>query len=126
MKPRNDAALPDDLADIGEHLRRQRLEAGERGLDDLKMRAVRQASQASTARQKGPLMRSKIVTLALASTLVLGGSTAGVIAAKGGSKGSSAAKSQYLPGKGCGDRNHVHVGPPGNPANRDCPPPVSR
>ena len=36
----------------------------------------------------------------------------------------SSAQSQYgtRPGKGCGDKNHVHTGPPGNPSNTSCPP----
>ena len=36
----------------------------------------------------------------------------------------SSAVLQYgtRPGKGCGDRNHVHTGPPGNPSNTQCPP----
>jgi len=35
----------------------------------------------------------------------------------------SAAAQEYgtRPGKGCGDKNHQHTGPPGNPANTDCP-----
>jgi hypothetical protein len=35
----------------------------------------------------------------------------------------SAAGSQYgtRPGKGCGDTNHTHTGPPGNPSNTSCP-----
>jgi hypothetical protein len=38
--------------------------------------------------------------------------------------GDNAAQHQYgtRPGKGCGDRNHVHTGPPGNPSNTSCPP----
>jgi hypothetical protein len=38
--------------------------------------------------------------------------------------GNNAAQNQYgtRPGKGCGDRNHVHTGPPGNPSNTSCPP----
>lgn len=41
-----------------------------------------------------------------------------------GSNGDSSAQTQYgtRPGKGCGDRNHVHTGPPGNPSNTACPP----
>ena len=41
-----------------------------------------------------------------------------------GSNGDNSAQSQYgtRPGKGCGDRNHVHTGPPGNPSNTACPP----
>ena len=36
----------------------------------------------------------------------------------------SSAVAQYgtRPGKGCGDQNHVHTGPPGNPSNTECPP----
>jgi hypothetical protein len=36
----------------------------------------------------------------------------------------SSAVAQYgtRPGKGCGDANHVHTGPPGNPTNTQCPP----
>jgi hypothetical protein len=36
----------------------------------------------------------------------------------------SSAVAQYgtRPGKGCGDENHVHTGPPGNPSNTQCPP----
>ncbi len=36
----------------------------------------------------------------------------------------SPGQSQYptRPGKGCGDKNHTHTGPPGNPENKECPP----
>jgi hypothetical protein len=39
-------------------------------------------------------------------------------------EGTNSAQNQYgtRPGKGCGDRNHVHTGPPGNPSNTSCPP----
>jgi hypothetical protein len=71
-------------------------------------------------------MRSKLVTLALVVGLVVSGGTAGVVAGVGGSGHGSAAKSEYLPGKGCGDKNHTHTGPPGKPSNTDCPPPSHR
>jgi hypothetical protein len=37
--------------------------------------------------------------------------------------GRSAAGHEYgtRPGKGCGDKNHTHTGPPGNPGNTSCP-----
>jgi hypothetical protein len=43
---------------------------------------------------------------------------------EGSGNGHNAAQHQYgtRPGKGCGDKNHVHTGPPGNPSNRSCPP----
>jgi len=42
----------------------------------------------------------------------------------GGEPSRSSAVAQYgtRPGKGCGDTNHVHTGPPGNPSNTQCPP----
>jgi hypothetical protein len=38
-------------------------------------------------------------------------------------EGRSAAAQEYgtRPGKGCGDKNHDHTGPPGNPSNTGCP-----
>ena len=67
-------------------------------------------------------MRSKATSIALTLALVASGGTAGVIAKGGGGGGGSAAKGEYKPGKGCGDKNHTHTGPPGNPLNTDCPP----
>jgi hypothetical protein len=52
-------------------------------------------------------MRSRAVTLAL-TALLIGGTTAGGIASQGGG-GGNAADSQYRPGKGCGDKNHIHA-----------------
>ena len=44
-------------------------------------------------------------------------------AAAAPAEGRSAAAQEYgtRPGKGCGDKNHDHTGPPGNPSNTDCP-----
>jgi len=44
------------------------------------------------------------------------------VAAAGDSRDASAKEYGTRPGKGCGDRNHTHTGPPGNPSNTDCPP----
>jgi len=52
-------------------------------------------------------MESRIVTL-LVTALLVGGTTAAGIANGGGGNG-NAAKSQYRPGKGCGDKNHIHA-----------------
>jgi hypothetical protein len=54
------------------------------------------------------------VTLAL-TALLIGGTTAGGIAAAGGGGNGNSADQQYRPGLGCGDKNHTHTGPPGNP-----------
>jgi hypothetical protein len=39
-----------------------------------------------------------------------------------GVRSSAAVEYGTRPGKGCGDQNHVHTGPPGNPSNTQCPP----
>lgn len=39
-----------------------------------------------------------------------------------GGRSSAAVEYGTRPGKGCGDENHVHTGPPGNPSNTQCPP----
>jgi hypothetical protein len=109
--------LPDELREIEEKLRAARPSFTELELDQLKLRTMASASSARPLR--GKPMRSRILTLAVAA-LLIGGTTGGAIAAGGASSSSNAASSQY--GKGCGDDNHTHTGPPGNPSNDECPP----
>lgn len=120
----SDEQLPDGLREVAEELRARRAETTVLELDRIKLRAMAQASRPTASRQgKGLLMRSKTLTMALVLGLAVSGGTAGVIAGGGGGGGGgSAAKSEYKPGKGCGDKNHTHTGPPGNPSNTDCPP----
>jgi hypothetical protein len=124
MHDQHDDDLPPELRDIAEQLRAERATFSPLELDQLKQRARRQA--ASRGRRipgiNGRSTRSRALTL-IVSALLLGGTTAGAIAgAGGGGGGGSSAKSEYRPGKGCGDKHHVHTGPPGNPGNRHCPP----
>jgi uncharacterized membrane-anchored protein YitT (DUF2179 family) len=109
----------DDFAAVAELLRRHGPQTTPVQLDEIKRRAMARASRAKP--RKGPPMRSKVATVLLVGGLVLG-ATGGVLAWGGGSTGGSAAKSQYLPGKGCGDTRN-HTGPPGNLPNTHCPPP---
>jgi hypothetical protein len=44
------------------------------------------------------------------------------VASVDSSRSSAVAQYGTRPGKGCGDQNHVHTGPPGNPSNTKCPP----
>ena len=67
-------------------------------------------------------MGSKLTTLLLVLGLVISAGTAGVLASSDGGSQKSADTAQYTPGKGCGDPNKPHSGPPGNPDNTDCPP----
>jgi hypothetical protein len=110
--------LPDELREIEEKLRAARPSFSELELDQLKLRTMASASSARPLR--GKPMKSRILTLAVAA-LLIGGTTGGAIAAGGASNSPNAAKSQY-PGNGCGDDNHTHTGPPGNPSNDECPP----
>ena len=67
-------------------------------------------------------MRSKLTTLLLVLGLTISAGTAGVLASSDGGSEKSADVAQYAPGKGCGDPNKPHTGPPGNPDNTECPP----
>jgi hypothetical protein len=112
--------LPDDLSGVEERLAASRPEVTRLDLDRIKLRAMSQASRGSSLR-KGFVMRSKLVTMLLVLGLVATGGTAGVIAGGNGNNG-NAGNGEYKPGKGCGDKNHTHTGPPGNPSNTTCPP----
>src|SRR3954451_14263626 len=107
--------IPEQLLEVADRLREERVSVSPLELDELKLRARAQAARGprSTFGRKGTPLRSRVVTLAL-TALLIGGTTAGGIAAAGGGNGNSAS-SQYKPGMGCGDKNHIHTGPPGNP-----------
>ena len=113
--------LPSDLEPIAAQLREHRIEADPLQLDSLKRRTIAR----STSRQRRPIpMKSRIATVLTIAGLAGGAGGAVAIAAAGGNSGGSggAASVQYKPGKGCGDKNHTHTGPPGNPGNTSCPP----
>jgi hypothetical protein len=63
-------------------------------------------------------VKSRIATIFTILGLV--GGTGGALALAGSGNGNghgsgSAASGVYRPGWGCGDKNHTHTGPPGNP-----------
>jgi hypothetical protein len=114
--------LPQDLEEAAERLRACRPDPSPLELDQIKLRAMSQAERRPSTRPgRGLFMRSKLVSLLLALGLVVSGGTAGVIAGGHGDNNGSGGKGEYRPGKGCGDKNHTHTGPPGNPDNTDCP-----
>src|SRR4051812_31214222 len=125
MTDSNQDRLPEHLLEVSARLREERVPWPPRERDELKRRARAQAARGSrsTYGPKGLPLRSRVVTLAL-TALVIGGTTAGGIAAAGGGGNGNSASSQYKPGMGCGDKNHIHTGPPGNPNKNpatDCP-----
>jgi hypothetical protein len=119
----DESGLPEDLRDVEARLRDARPEFTALELDQLKLRVANRvgAQSPNFGRMRGTTLKSRILSLAIAALLV-GGTTGGAIAAGGASNSSNAAKSEYKPGNGCGDKNHVHTGPPGNPGNDKCPP----
>ncbi len=112
--------LPPELRETETRLRAARPSFTELELDQLKLRTMNRASP-GPGRTRGTPMRSRMLALTV-SALILGGATGGAIAAGGGGNSSNAAKAEYKPGNGCGDDNHTHTGPPGNPDNHKCPP----
>ena len=112
MTNQNPDHLPDDLHEVDARLQAHKTEFSALELDELKLRTATRAFRPRTSRYgRQHLMRSKFVTMMLVLGLAVSAGTAGVIAGGNGgkSKGKSADTSQYKPGKGCGDKNHVHV-----------------
>jgi hypothetical protein len=99
--------LPEELREVAERLHREATRPTEMELDHLKLRAMRGARSPVHGR-RGSLMKSRIVTLLTIAALTVGAGGTFAIAGGGGGDSGSAAKSQYKPGKGCGDTNHVH------------------
>ena len=121
----DDDRLPDELLDVAERLRSERVEASGLELDRIKTRAM---AQARSSRPKGIALRSRTMAAFLTVALMAAG-TGGVIAGNGNGNGNgSAGNSQYKPG--CGPKktdgvnpSGTHTGPPGQgDTNREsCP-----
>jgi len=102
--------LPDELRDVDARLQAHRPEVSALELDQLKLRTAARAFGPRTSRYgRQYLMRSKLVTIMLVLGLAISGGAAGVIASHDVGDGKSADQSEYKPGKGCGDANHVHL-----------------
>jgi hypothetical protein len=102
-----DQGFPPELERLGERLHLERPERSALELDRIKSRI--RGSAAPSRAAKGPLAGRRGLALALITGTVLAGGGA-TIAASGpfSTHGHSAAKSEYRPGKGCGDKNHIH------------------
>jgi len=101
--------LPDELRDVDARLQAHKPEVTAFELDELKLRTAARAFAAPKSRYgRQYLMRSKLVTMLLVLGLAVSGGAAGVIASHDNGNGKSADRSQYKPGKGCGDKNHEH------------------
>ena len=85
-------------------------------LDRVKLSVLNRASRATSGRETrsgGRFLIASRRALAIALAGAVLGSGTAVFAGTGGFKGASsdhsAASSQYRPGKGCGDKNHIHA-----------------
>jgi hypothetical protein len=111
----------DDLPEVADLLNDRRPTLDPLGLDRVKLRAMSAARRASSSRDRGFFMRSRLTTLVVAASLTLG--TGGAIALAGGGfdgasgGGGSASFSQYKEcmhgkvcekGKGGGKGKHHH------------------
>jgi hypothetical protein len=116
MERRDFEDRPDDLEQVGDWLRAQRPEVSALELDRIKQRARAQAMRGERRRTGAARPRRALSTAITVVALTIGLGGAFAIAGKGppssppqaASSNSSAAKSQYKPGKGCGDKNHQH------------------
>jgi hypothetical protein len=118
-RPHDEERFPYVLQGIADALHDERPALTPLELDGVKLRAMRGARRSTSPQDKGSFMRSRMATLLTAGFLILG--TGGTVALAGGhpfglggghDKG-SASQSQYRPGNGFGDKNHIHTGPPG-------------
>jgi hypothetical protein len=94
-----------EFEELERTLRAHRHEATPLELDQIKLRAMARTSRSRTG---GTVLRTRFVTM-LAVLGLMGAGTGGVLAKSGGGDEGSAAKSEYKPGKGCGDKNHEHA-----------------
>ena len=108
----NEEHLPPELEDVARLLREQRRDPSELELDELKLRARRQAARTGLRRQT---LKGRLVT-AILTVALLGGGGGAVLAATGTvtiSSSDQAAQSQYCPDQSAGDPKPKNP-PPGN------------
>lgn len=103
-----------DIESVASWLRAQRPDVDQLTLDQIKQRAL---SRVNHRPWRFGFVKSRIATVVTMFALAGGTGGALAVAASSGSSSSksSAASGQYKPGWGCGDKNHTHTGPPGNP-----------
>jgi hypothetical protein len=110
--------FPYALQEVADALREERSALTPLELDRVKLRAMNGARRSASSRDKGFVGRSRFTALVTVGFLALG--TGGAFAVGGddlglgGRHGRSASESQYRPGNGFGDKNHIHTGPPGH------------
>src|SRR5438309_10574513 len=107
--------IPEELDSVAGWLRAQRVDPDPLTLDRVKLRAI---SRVDHPTWRFGFVKSRLATMF--TILGLAGGTGGALALANNGNGNGngnggAASGQYKPGWGCGDKNHTHTGPPGNP-----------
>ena len=125
MEPRDPQELPEDLQPAADWLRAQRPEVSALELDRIKQRALARARRGAGAGMARPrrsvatVLSALVLTTSLGGALAIAGTTTPSSPTSSGSVDTSAAKTQYKPGKGCGKPEQHRPPPPGAP--KPCP-----
>ena len=126
MERREFEQHPEDLEQVADWLRAQRPEVNALELDRIKQRARAQAMRgerrsAGVARGRRPLataLTALVLTASFGGAFAIAGNLPSSPTSSGGSV-TSAATTQYKPGKGCGRPGEHRPPPPGSP--KPCP-----
>ena len=114
MERREFEEHPEDLERVADWLRTQRPEVNALELDRIKQRARAQAMRgerrgaASPRRPLATALTAIVLTASLGGALAIAGKGPPSSPQKSSSSQTSAAKKQYKPGKGCGDKTAPH------------------
>src|SRR4051812_50093890 len=118
MTDSNEDRIPEQLLEVAERLREERVVVTPLELDELKLRARAQAAGGiKSGSRKGLPLRSRVVTLAL-TALLIGGTTAGGHAPAWGGGHRHPARPQDPPGTGGGGKKNTPPRPPPDPSKK--------
>ena len=127
MERRDFEQHPEDLEQVADWLRAQRPEVSALELDRIKQRARAQAMRserrgAGVARGRRPLataLTALVLTASFGGAFAIAGKVPPSSPTSSGGSQTSAATTQYKPGKGCGKPDQHRPPPPGAP--KPCP-----
>ena len=123
MERRDFEQHPEDLEQVADWLRAQRPEVTALELDRIKQRARSQAMRGErTARGRRPLataLTALVLTASFGGAFAIAGKVPPSSPTSSGGSQTSAATTQYKPGKGCGKPGD-HTQPPPKPGSQPC------
>jgi hypothetical protein len=123
MERRDFEQHPEDLEQVADWLRAQRPEVNALELDRIKQRALAQATRGErTSRGRRPLataLTALVLTASFGGAFAIAGKVPPSSPTSSGGSQTSAATTQYKPGKGCGKPGD-HQQPPPKPGSQPC------